>query len=58
LATAGGSPNGFQEMKTRMQPMRRMLPKPPKKYKKMVLNQCVLAGDGTFLPYWLCLLLA
>src|SRR4051812_5204663 len=58
LATAGGSPNGFHETKTRIQPVSRILPKPPKKYRKIVLNQCVLAGDGAFLPYSRCLLSA
>lgn len=57
LATAGGSPRGFQERKTRIQPTRRILPKPPKKYREIVLIQWVLGGEGEFLPYSCCLLL-
>jgi hypothetical protein len=36
FAIAGGSPRGFHEIQTRIDPMSRMDPKPLKKYPKIV----------------------
>ena len=48
---AGGSPRGFQAMKTRIDPTSRMEPKPLKKYPNIVWKKCVGGRDGVFLPY-------
>lgn len=50
LAWAGGSPRGFHDMKTRIEPMRRTEPKPLKKYEKMVVKRWVDGGLGLFGP--------
>lgn len=57
LATAGfGSPRGFHEMKTRMEPMRRMGPKPLNMYPRYFWMVLDLGGEGALRPNSLYLL--
>ena len=51
FATAGGSPSGFQETNTNIQPAKRIMPKPLKKYPKICLNQWCGAGERAYFPY-------
>lgn len=57
LATAGfGSPRGFQEMKTRTEPVRSMGPKPLNMYSRYFWNVLDLGGEGALRPNSLYLL--
>lgn len=51
LACVGGSPSGFQQTNTSIDPTKRTDPKPLKKYPIIVLKWCVGAGEGVFFPY-------
>ena len=48
LAIAGGSPRGFQAMKTRMHATKRIEPKPPKRYDIIWRNHLEGGGLGRF----------
>ena len=51
FACAGGSPSGFHETKTRIEPTSKIEPNPLKKYPNTVWKKCVGGGDGMFFPY-------
>lgn len=50
FARAGGSPRGFQAIKTRMHPVKSSIPNPPKKYPMILRNHSVRGRVGAFLP--------
>ncbi len=58
LATEGGWPSGFQEMKTRPDPNNRIDPNPLKKYSSIFRVRWVGGVGGAFLPYSVNLLFA
>lgn len=55
FAGAGGSPRGFHAMKTRIEAIKRMVPKPPKKYPTNLRNHVEGGGEGALGPYSLSL---
>lgn len=52
LACAGGFPRGFHDTNTRIEPTRRIDPKPLKRYPKICHSHRVGNGERTFLPYF------
>jgi hypothetical protein len=51
FACEGGSPRGFHDTKTKIDPTSRIDPKPLKKYPSICCVRRVGGGDGMFLPY-------
>lgn len=46
FAMAGGSPSGFHDIKTRIDPNKRIEPKPLKKYPNICLKRWVGGAEG------------